>query len=75
MQNHRRAAHCFHRLMVRIRPSQGHDTGSNPVGNAIHASLAQLDRASVYETEGYRFESFGVRQSCFLSSMVEYLPD
>ena len=29
------------------------------------APLAQLDRASVYGTEGYRFESCGVYLSCF----------
>lgn len=30
---------CSHRLMVRTTPSQGVNTGSNPVGNAKHFLL------------------------------------
>ena len=35
--------------------------GSNPSLSASHALVAQLDRASVYGTEGRRFESCRVR--------------
>ena len=31
-----------------------------PASLAVHAPLAQLDRASDYESEGYRFDSCGV---------------
>ena len=38
---------CPHRLAVRISPSHGGDTGSNPVGDAISFSLITVIRNKI----------------------------
>ena len=43
--------------VIAYEPSQGFSPR-----NQAHASVAQLDRASVYETEGRKFKSFRMRQ-------------
>ena len=51
-----------YRLMVRTPAFHDGNLGSNPGRDTKSAAVAQLDRASVYETEGQEFESLQPRQ-------------
>ena len=46
---------------------------SRPESRLLKAGVAQLDRASVYETEGYRFESCHPRFDAELP-MLDIMP-